>query len=340
MKEKEKRSEKRKMVAIALYRGNLHRVPNTPRRWPPPSRSLSSSQFRSLLRRRSLALSRLSSPPPPSHDDTQEDAKEKEVDHSVPKEEEEQQQEVKEEEEEEEGELADSDSDSTLPLPTRNDNPSHLDLPVKKEEEVKVVTVTPPEAGLTDKEERKRELENKLEELNLKKHNLVQMLKQILNAEEEMKRRINPSTVTRGPGPVPSESGPDVPSASRLGPPRISVEVNFGNDLGGESDPGSTQSAHTRPFCQMQSPSPSGSSLSRSPFSHTPRAPQASSSLLGNPLTSPAQFVPPTGQLGHVSSLPPLLPLPGSNFTASSPSPAASGGAPSVFRDSRFGSSS
>ncbi|XP_078149875.1 uncharacterized protein LOC144545163 isoform X2 [Carex rostrata] len=267
MKEREKKSEKKKMVAIALYRGNLHRVPNTPRRWPPPSRSLSSSQFRSLLRRRSLALSRLSSPPPPppSQDDTEEDAKEKEDNHSVPKEEQQQQQKqevVEEEEEEEEGELADSDS---------TDNPSHLDppLPVKKEEEV---TITPlkAEAGLTDKEERKRELENKLEELNLKKHNLVQMLKQILNAEEEMKRRINPSTVARGSsGPVPSESGPDAPSASKPGPGRMSVEVNFGTDLGGESDPGSTQSAHTRPFCQMQSPSPSGSSLSRSPFDNS-----------------------------------------------------------------------
>lgn len=74
--------------------------------------------------------------------------------------------------------------------------------------------------------------------------------------------------------------------------------------------------------------------------SHAPRGPQASSFLLGNPLSSPTRFVPPTGQLGHGSSLPPLLPLPVSNCVASSPSPATSGGVPSVFRDSRFGSSS
>ncbi|KAJ3687238.1 hypothetical protein LUZ61_016402 [Rhynchospora tenuis] len=337
------------MVAIALYRGNLHRVPNTPRRWPAPPRSISSSQFKSLLRRRSRALSRLTTLTS-LHEEKDKDEKEPKVEVEVKAEEEEEEkpvpvplpqpieekenekekEKVEEEEEQEEGELPNSDPPPHTGLDTLSD------LPVNAE-----VTSTAQEAGgLTDKEERKKELEKKLEELNQKKHNLVQMLKQILNAEEEMKRRISQPAVTRGAVAVPSENGPDVPSANRPGPPRISVEVNFGTDLGGESDPGSTQSAPTRPFGQMQSPSPSGSSLSRSPFSNAPRGPLASSSLLGNPLTAPASFIPPTGQLPHASNLPPLLPLPGSSFVASSPSPAASGGAPSIFRDSRFGGSS
>ncbi|KAJ4782915.1 tRNA (Ile)-lysidine synthase [Rhynchospora pubera] len=229
------------MVAIALYRGNLHRVPNTPRRWPGPARSMSSSQFKSLLRRRSRALSRLTSLNE-EKDETREvqvevkaEAEEEQGDKGEPEE---------AQEEPEEGELPPSDPLSHLPL--------HAEA-----------STAPDAAGLTDKEERKLQLEKKLQELNQTKHNLVQMLKQILNAEEEMKRRISQPPVTRGPITVPSENGPDVPSASRPGPPRISVEVNFGTDLGGESDPGSTQSAPTRPFGQMQSPSPSASSLSR-----------------------------------------------------------------------------
>lgn len=49
------------MVAISLYRGNLHRVPDVPRRWLMPVNSISLKDFRSLLSRRSAALSRLSS---------------------------------------------------------------------------------------------------------------------------------------------------------------------------------------------------------------------------------------------------------------------------------------
>lgn len=128
--EEQEEGERRKMVAIALYRGNLHRVPNTPRRWPPPPRTLSAAQFKALLRRRSHALSRLSASasPPPSHERQEEKEDEKEREEKpVPVLKEQQQQ-----EQEEEGELADS--DSALPLHTLEDNPSELNLPVKQEE--------------------------------------------------------------------------------------------------------------------------------------------------------------------------------------------------------------
>lgn len=49
----------REMVAISLYRGNLHRVPDVPRRWPMPPRAISVGEFRALLDRRSRALAQL-----------------------------------------------------------------------------------------------------------------------------------------------------------------------------------------------------------------------------------------------------------------------------------------
>ena len=47
------------MVAISLYRGNLHRVSDAPRRWPMPPRAITLDQFRVLSRKRDEALARL-----------------------------------------------------------------------------------------------------------------------------------------------------------------------------------------------------------------------------------------------------------------------------------------
>ncbi|KAK4266725.1 hypothetical protein QN277_023611 [Acacia crassicarpa] len=47
------------MVAISLYIGNLHRVPDVPHRWLLPSPKISLKDFKFLLLRRSKALSRL-----------------------------------------------------------------------------------------------------------------------------------------------------------------------------------------------------------------------------------------------------------------------------------------
>lgn len=43
-----------------MYRGNLHKVPDVPRRWRMPERNLSFKDFKSLLHRRKRALSRIS----------------------------------------------------------------------------------------------------------------------------------------------------------------------------------------------------------------------------------------------------------------------------------------
>ncbi|XP_057820085.2 uncharacterized protein LOC131032999 isoform X3 [Cryptomeria japonica] len=47
------------MGVISFYRGNLHKVPDTPRRWPIPKPSISLHDFKILLEKRSRALERL-----------------------------------------------------------------------------------------------------------------------------------------------------------------------------------------------------------------------------------------------------------------------------------------
>ncbi|PSR96662.1 Protein like [Actinidia chinensis var. chinensis] len=69
------------MVAISLYRGNLHRVPDVPRRWLMPAPKISLKDFRILLNLRSRALSRLhssttSSYPNPTEEEEEEDERE------------------------------------------------------------------------------------------------------------------------------------------------------------------------------------------------------------------------------------------------------------------------
>jgi len=174
-------------------------------------------------------------------------------------------------------------------------------------------------------DEKKRKLNEKLDVLNKKKHGLVQMLKQVLNAEEEIRRRSS----LRAAMPQPSENATDGSSVSRLAP-RMTVDVNFG-DVAGDSDAGSNQGTPGRPLHHFHSLSPSTASFARSPFGslqgHTPRSPATFSTA------SPSRFATNIHQ-----GQPPALysaPLPGSNYVASSPSPAASGGSSSVFRDPR-----
>ncbi|KAL2897098.1 CRM-domain containing factor CFM3 chloroplastic/mitochondrial [Bienertia sinuspersici] len=138
------------MVAISLYRGNLHRIPpDVVRRWLMPTPSLSLKDFRSLLFRRSKALS-----------------------------------------------LLPSSSSITIfsnpnPSPNLNPNPTNSSSANLDPPENPTLCPQPCTDGnenvVTDdeKEKRKSEVEQKLHILNEKKHNLVQALKQILNAEEE-----------------------------------------------------------------------------------------------------------------------------------------------------------
>lgn len=157
------------------------------------------------------------------------------------------------------------------------------------------------------------------------------MLKQVLNAEEEIRTRSMHASL-HAVMPQPSENAADGSSISRQAP-RMTVDVNFG-EVAGESDAGSNQGTPGRPLHHVHSISPSTASFARSPFGslqhnsgYTPRSPATFSTA------SPSRFAA-NGHHGH----PPAHPsesLPGSNFVASSPSPAASGGSSSVFRDYR-----
>lgn len=104
-----------------------------------------------------------------------------------------------------------------------------------------------------EKEQRRLEVEKKLAAAQEKKHGLVQMLKMILNAEEEIKRRNVQSAAPHAWVPTQDETTADMGSASRL-VPKLSVEVNFSGDQGMESDRTACHSSHgqqmTKPFTQ------------------------------------------------------------------------------------------
>ncbi|URD94983.1 hypothetical protein MUK42_29445 [Musa troglodytarum] len=265
------------MVAISLYRGNLHRVPDVPRRWPSPPPAISLHEFKILIRKRSEALSRLSAAPAAATTlDVKHEGKLKEEvkgdddgakigvsvleyssvldpkpSNSQPK----CKEETRDHEAFRESEVGVSASDAPAGAPST------------REEEVRDSKIG--EAGIvdgkfevrnksdvvSDKEDRKQELEKKLHVLNEKKHNLVQMLKQGL-------QNIRASMAATG-------NGPTTPNSSA-----------------------------------------------------------------GGAMVSPSRFAP----VGHQSQTPVALPV--NHFIASSPSPAASGGASSVFMDPCLTSSS
>eukprot|EP00268_Persea_americana_P065383 TRINITY_DN871_c0_g1_i2.p1 TRINITY_DN871_c0_g1~~TRINITY_DN871_c0_g1_i2.p1 ORF type:complete len:380 (+),score=66.19 TRINITY_DN871_c0_g1_i2:61-1140(+) len=357
------------MVAISLYRGNLHRVPDVPRRWPMPKHHLSLRDFKLLTRKRSNALSRLlrcSTTKQQQEQDEEEGigdndcSKQQQHHHQTditPK----------------SNPLNINHNALALPLPedapsksketdasdARNDlgpeggSPSK-DLPAEKTPEAKIVEVTTCSDVLSDKEKRKRELEKNLHILKEKKHQLVQALKQILNAEEEIKKRNTLQMPgVRPPFPLQMEGTMETGSVTKHTVPRISSEVNINGDLEGESEDVSNHNAHARHFHHMHSTSPSAASPLRRPihgsFQHNmaPLTSRSSFVAAGHTQTppnmtvgvtaSPSRFAP-SGHQGHAVNLPPLS-VSGAHFTASSPSPAASSGT-SAFRDSRLTSPS
>ncbi|WOH05285.1 hypothetical protein DCAR_0624700 [Daucus carota subsp. sativus] len=316
------------MVAISAHRGKLHKVPNIPREWLTPTPSISPKDFKLLLRRRSNALSllqsstpsnpnpnqlphKLDSSPTPPHCDVNAPPNLK-LDDKL---------------------QSEAASLQELQPPDHNIDNSEL---VEKVDNL-ALEISPgasnpnPVPQMDNKEDRKKEIEEKLKVLNAKKHDLVQVLKQIINAEEELKKR---STV-QGPTVRPSVSlhvdvTNDSGSMTRHLTPRMGSDgLLRGDGEGGEADDASNHNTHSRSFLRMSSVSPSSDSPHKRPFHtavpHSSRAtPWASA--------SPSRFAP-TGQQGNLASVP-TVSASGTNYIASSPSPAASGGT-SVFRDAR-----
>lgn len=351
------------MVAISMYRGNLHiggpdSGASAPRRWEAPRPTLDVKRFRRLLRNRFRAVARLAGTPlgqasPSSSgmdvgrgaadpereapdeeggagDGGEEEQEQLQHDQDQDQQHQEEQGNVEAEaedpeqqEEEEEGAVEDADMEDAGEVVVDGDaeegQGESEGVDPKPEEEASYPD------GIDDKN---RKLNEKLDALNKKKHGLVQMLKQVLNAEEEIRRR-NMQASLRAAMPQPSENATDGSSVSRLAP-RMTVDVNFG-DVAGDSDAGSNQGTPGRPLHHFHSISPSTASFARSPFGslqgHTPRSPATFSTA------SPSRFA-----TNIHPGQPPALysaSLPGSNYVATSPSPAASGGSSSVFRDPR-----
>lgn len=353
-----------------MYRGNLHQSgDDAARRWPVPQPTLSASQFRRLLHRRSLAVSRLAGaprpnspnsrlddgaaavgearevdggqqhhqadrhdvqmpPPPQQQQQGEEEGQDEQQQQGEGEGQDEQQQGEEEEEQQEEGAVEDVEMDDAGEVVAGDVDAGGNGDPEEGQGESEGFDPNS-EVGQPDGvEERKRELTDKLDTLSKKKHDLVQMLKQILNAEEEIRTRSMQASL-RAAMPQPPENTADGSVPRQV--PRMTVDVNF-SEFAGESDAGSNQGTPGRPLHHVHSISPSTASFARSPFGsrnhnpgNTPRSPAAPFSTV-----SPSRFAG-TGHQGHH----PSASLPASNFVASSPSPAASGGSSSVFRDYR-----
>lgn len=346
------------MVAISLYRGNLHRVPpDVARRWLMPTPGISLKDFRSLLFRRSKALSLLASSsssvvpttattadvsnpyfnpnsvdPPQASQGVSEGCENPnlcpEPSNNVVT-----------------VEVTMEDAGDSAPLdqpPLLVDDGDKTLVEVKEQEKENVPVVDNPISSalegadkvdtVDEKEKRKREVEEKLQILNEKKHNLVQALKQILNAEEELKRRSS-MQASRPPLPLQVDASNDSGSMTRHATPRTGSEANITVDMeGGEGDDAVNNNPQSRQLLRMSSTSPSAESALRRPpyFQHNAASHPSRAALVA--AGSPSRFAP-TGSQGHPSNLP-TVSVSGTNYFASSPSPAASGGT-SGFRDAR-----
>ncbi|MBA0568535.1 hypothetical protein Golob_006027 [Gossypium lobatum] len=335
------------MVAISLYRGNLHRAPEVSRRWLMPTPKISLRDFKSLLHRRDRALSRLrsSSSSNPNSNSALKHQIQSPVSCEPPIE---PKLKAKLEPEPSEGLktgpplqevkvdiVGGSDGRDCLVKSEDEQTEKDVNLQVdeKPPEEAKTnVEVSDKINDFNGKEKWKRDVEEKLQVLNAKKHSLVQVLKQILNAEEELKRRNGTQGTGNRPAvPLQVETTNDSGSMTRLVTPRMGLDANLaGENDGVEADDVSNHNVHSRHVFRMSSTSPSSESPLRRPtyiqhnvVSHPSRT---SMGVTG----SPSRFAP-TGNQGHPGN-PPAVSVSGTNFVASSPSPAASGGT-SVLRE-------
>ncbi|KAJ0248404.1 hypothetical protein HA466_0155070 [Hirschfeldia incana] len=315
------------MVAISMYRGNLHKVPDVPRRWTMPDRNLSFKEFKSLLHRRKRALSRLI---PGSNPNPTQNVKTELVTDAIPSERpgssgKQKLVEVKREEvngnqvrEEENGGIGgdraggSDGGDRVMELVSNNET---VNVPPHEEEAEAKEAAVPSEI---EKEE--KQVEERLQVLNAKKHNLVQVLKLILNAEEELKRR---SSITQ------QQTGT---TASR---PSLPLHVDVSNDAGhmegGETDGAGNHNNNSQTpsvvrLCGASSSSESPLRKAAAAFSQHNMAP--------HPSRWSPRVVGPT-QPGNPSGAGVTVSASGTNYIASSPSPAGSGGT-SVFRETRL----
>ncbi|XP_050256275.1 uncharacterized protein LOC126701892 isoform X2 [Quercus robur] len=314
------------MVAISLYRGNLHRVPDVPRRWLMPTPKLSLKDFKSLLHRRSKALSRLrSTTPDPDPNSSQNPDLNQQAE--APKE-----NPVLVEPKLEEEKA--SDCEEAPPKNEENDQrrtdggdcsvkPVVVDAPDLKPEKIDSGAVG------ADVDGQALPAETKPVDLAIANPN-----SEILNAEEELKRRNSMQGMGIRPSvPLQGDGANDMGSLTRHIAPRMGSEANLGGDMEGtEADDPLNHSINPRHVLRTSSMSPSSESPLRRPVynQHMVSHPSRTSLVA---IGSPSRFAP-TGHPGNSGNLP-TLSVSGTNYIPSSPSPAASGGT-SAFRDARL----
>ncbi|KAG6412239.1 hypothetical protein SASPL_124911 [Salvia splendens] len=332
------------MVAISLYKGNLHKATDVPRRWPSPAPKISLKDFKILLRRRARALSRLStsesdvattsnpnpSPAlnPSSAPDTTTEINH--VDNLCSNSELMLKGQLKKGEgnKEETGEdRKEVDEDNVLPVKVEKEKEAVKNSGVSEIPMNKAIEKINDENATSGADKRINEVKEKLVVLNEKKHSLVQVLKQILSAEEHLKRQnCAQGMPSRPPLPLQVDTTTDSGSVIRVNTPRIGKDGNPCGDMeGGEAGDVSNHNPHSRHLVRTSSCSPSSDSQQKKPFSNAvPHSYRTTLAVAG----SPSRFAP-------AAQGPPSVSVSGASYIASSPSPAASGGT-SVFRDGRL----
>ncbi|KVH98892.1 hypothetical protein Ccrd_022887 [Cynara cardunculus var. scolymus] len=331
------------MVAISLYRGKLHRSPDVPRQWLMPTPKISLKDFKTLLHRRSRALSRLqaTTTPNPNPNPNLNSVEDNNSGGRVPTEsdgpgvedvaKDEGTSKANGDKRTVDDELARSnyadeevngqklskgdDEDEVLGIPgdelvAVDDAKAVAEVPENAPDAVdgfqqEGKTDAPPQHllepvennSLSDIEKRKKEVEEKLQILNARKHNLVQVLKQGSTGRPLM--------------PLQVDVGNDNGSMSRHVTPQPVSEGNCNGDTeGADADDGPNQNLRSRSLPRMSSvPNPS----------RTPSGVAAS---------SPSRFAP-SGQQAN-----PTASVTGTNYVPTSPSPAAGGSL--AFRDARL----
>lgn len=294
--------------AISLYRGSLHKLPPK----SPPRPKISLNDFRRLLLRRSKALS-LPSATKPSFGPTSQD------------------------EEQHQATLLDqlngTGNAKLVVEPSKSTALFDEAVLLLISEDKAQIAQNPAlecsnklDAG-EQKQRRREEVEEKLFILNEKKHKTVQALKQILNAEEELKRQSNVQTSCPHI-PLQVNLSKNSGSMMRHTTHRTGPDANFTVNMEErEGDDVLNHGQWSRQLLPMNSMSPyAESALKRLPYPQHNLAshpPQAATLAFGSP--SGNQLLPSNLQVVLVS---------GTNFVASSPSPAAAG-ATSCFRDAR-----
>ncbi|XP_057519799.1 uncharacterized protein LOC130800339 isoform X2 [Amaranthus tricolor] len=271
------------MVAISLYRGNLHKPPDKTRRWIMPRFSIPLKEFCALHCRRSKALSLLPcssvspSPTPTSatpvanpnlnpiksDQSNQPKTKCEENPNSL---------------------LKPSTSKSVVhgdsnpldqpPILVDEGNKAPEEVTRKEVENIAIVDPIAPAIEGNDKhdekEKRTKEVEEKLHVLNERKHNLVQLLKLILNAEEELKRQ-NSLQAGKPPLPLQVDASNDSGSMTRHATPRNGSEANLTVDMMDiVGDDALNTNPQPRQLLRMSSTSPSAESVLKKPpyFQH------------------------------------------------------------------------